>query len=289
MNRARDAFAGLAGELGESIDQTAHGILRIASGSMINSVKIISVQRGHDPRDFALVAMGGAGPLHAGHVARELHISKVIVPVAPAHFSATGMLNSDLRRDYVRTHVLRTDRQMTGQIEALFGELETQAEREHSQEGSPGQLRLSRETDMRYRGQEHTVHVQCGPGTLDDQGLHLLEDKFHENHDKRYSFRLDSPIEIVNFHLVAWGIMPKPVRKPLNRIKSIARPIGTRAVWFEDEGRRTVPVYRRNELASGTRIRGPAVVEEVATVTLVYPDAELAVHELGDLIIESRA
>jgi len=290
VERAREAYSGLAGELDLTVQETAWGILRIAGGNMVNALKIISVQRGHDPRDFALVAMGGGGPLHAAYLARELCIGQVIIPVAPGHFSATGMLNADLRRDYIRTAVSRTDVALPATLEAAYQELESQARHEHGEDGSGTILRFAREADMRYRGQEHTVHVQAPEGRIDENAVSALEDRFHAAHRRKYSFQLDSGIEIVNLHLVAYGVLEKPRRKSLGPRRELApEPAASRQVWFEDVGCVDTPSFRRERLSPGFTIRGPAVVEEPASVTLVYPGMGLTVRELGELVISTNA
>lgn len=287
-DRARQAYAPMAQDLGMSIDETAQGILRIAAGNMINAVKIISVQRGHDPRNFALVAIGGGGPLHAGYLARELHVPTIVVPVAPAHFSASAMLGLDLRRDYIQTAVMTIDGSAPQRLGEIYGELETRARKDHDRESTASRLRLAREADVRYRGQEHTVHIEVGSGPIDETSLHAMETAFHDAHYRKFSFRLESRVEVVNVRLVAWGILPKPEKAPLQHGAGPSGATSSRAVWFEDDGLLQAPVFRRERLGLDSKITGPAIVEEPATVTLVYPEMKLSVHEMGELIIESK-
>jgi N-methylhydantoinase A len=288
VERARAALAGLAGRVGVSVEDAAAGILRIANANMINAIKLISVQRGHDPRDFTLVAMGGAGPVHAAYLARELAIGRVLIPVAPGHFSAYGMLTTDVRRDYIRTLVMRTDQVAPSDIERAFAELEEMAMDEAAEDGFPArQVRLERSADMRYRGQEHTVHVLVPGGALDGAALQALEERFHNAHQRHYTFRLDSPIEIVNLHLVAFGRVPKPSSprfESTNR-RQVKPVFATRPVWFEDEGTCDAAVHQRAGLTPGVCLEGPAIIEESAATTVLYPGMTLTVDALGNLLI----
>jgi N-methylhydantoinase A len=295
VDRSRAAYARLSELTGTPTEETAHGVLRLTNGNMINAIKIISVQRGYDPRDFTLLAMGGGGPVHAALLARELQISRVIIPVAPGHFSAFGMLSTDLRRDYIRTWLSRTDLIDAWRLEAAFSEIEDLATAEYVEDvGSVGGedrsvqfLRFEREADMRYRGQEHTVHVSITGERVTEQTLRDVEERFHAAHKRQYSFRLSSPIEFVNLHVVAFGIVKKPPRRKLQPSTARPSPHSTRSVWLEDEGRVSAPVYRRSSLGPRNEIDGPALVEEPASVTVVYPGMRLNVEPSGELVVDT--
>ncbi len=298
IHAARAAYARLSELTGTSIDETARGVLRLANGNMVNAIKIISVQRGHDPRDFALVAMGGGGPVHAAYLARELQISRVIVPVAPGHFSAFGMLTTDLRRDYIRTWLARTDQIEPDHLEEAFSDLENLATAEYIEDmgdgdrplGAPDStLRFEREADMRYRGQEHTVHVPISVGRTSEERLREVEEQFHQAHNRQYSFRLTSPIEFVNLHVLAFGLVHKPRRRELAPSAGLPLRHSTRSVWFEEEGQMDTPVFRRADLGPGDEIEGPALVEEPASVTLVYPGMRLSLEPSGELVLDTGA
>lgn len=288
--RARNAYSPLAECVAVSVDEAAQGVLLIANSNMMNAIKIISVQRGHDPRDFTLVAMGGGGPIHAAYLARELRIGTVIIPVAPGHFSAFGMLTTDLRRDFVRTSILRTDRIDPQTIETGFTELEEQARTEYAEDiAEPVAIRFVRAVDMRYRGQEHTVRVPAPDGYVDSESLRALEGRFHDEHERSFAFRLTSAIEVVNLHLVAMVAVEKPLRAELPAAPSPPAPVEVRSVWFEHEGHLDTPIFRRPDLPPGAIMQGPAIVEEVASATIVYPNMRLCVQKYGELLIQTGA
>jgi N-methylhydantoinase A len=300
IHAARAAYARLSELTGTSTDETARGVLRLTNGNMVNAIKIISVQRGHDPRDFALVAMGGGGPVHAAYLARELQISRVIVPVAPGHFSAFGMLTTDLRRDYIRTWLARTDQIEPDHLEEAFSDLENLATAEYIEDMETGDgdrplgasdstLRFEREADMRYRGQEHTVHVPISVGRTSAERLREVEEQFHQAHNRQYSFRLTSPIEFVNLHVLAFGLVHKPRRRELAPSAGLPLCHSTRSVWFEEDGQMDTPVFRRADLGPGDEIEGPALVEEAASVTLVYPGMRLSLEPSGELVVDTGA
>jgi N-methylhydantoinase A len=289
MDKARASFEPLAEHFGISVEEAALGVIRVANANMMNALKIISVQRGHDPRDFALVAIGGGGPVHTAWLARELQIENVIVPVAPAHFSALGMLMTDLRRDYIQTRVVRTDQLDLDDLTQRYEALEAQATTSYTDEGlDPSDVWFVRMADMRYEGQEHTVRVPVPGGELAAEDLAEIERRFHDLHEQRYTFRLESLIEIVNVHLTAYGRVQKP---ELARVEGPpgeeAAAKGTRMVDFDEHGRQETRVYDRTRLGPGASIEGPAVIEEAASNTIVYPGMSVATDEYGNLIIDT--
>jgi len=287
--RARRAYSKLAERLGITVDHMAFGILRIVNANMINALKLVSVQRGYDPRDFTLVAMGGGGSLHAAYLARELQISRLIVPVAPGHFSAVGMLMTDLRRDYVRTSLLRIDRIDPEDLEARFNHIEVQAIAAYVEDGvASGDVRIVRAADMRYHGQEHTVHVTVAEGTMTDVRLRDLEARFHSAHEQQYSFRLSSNTEIVNLRVTAFAPLRRPEFSQIdNRESGPLQVKGTRKVWFEDEGIIETQIYDRHQLHPDLLVSGPAIIEEPASTTVIYPEMSLIVDGYGNLLIET--
>lgn len=197
--RARTAVEPLADSFGLSVEEVALGILRIANASMINAIRLVSVRRGYDPRDFALVAFGGGGPTHAGALARELFIKKVIIPQAPGTFSALGMLVTKPIQDFVRTRLLPCTDESMAEVQRIFEDIEREALSFMVDAGYDAKrITLRRMLDTRYRGQEHTVRVPVA-----DVDKAAIEARFHELHEQTYTFRLDSDVEFVNFHVSA--------------------------------------------------------------------------------------
>ncbi|HUZ00470.1 MAG TPA: hydantoinase/oxoprolinase family protein [Thermomicrobiaceae bacterium] len=289
VDAARRAVGKIAAPYGLSEADAALGIIRLANSNMDNLLRLVSVRRGFDPRDFTLVAFGGGGSMHATALARGLHIGRVVVPVAPGHFSAWGMLMTDLRTDLVRTAIVRTDRIDAAGVAAILDELEEAAVGYLGRESTaPGGIVTQRFADMRYLGQEHTVKVPLPAGDLTAASLSEIEGRFHGLHEQHYTFRLDgSAIEFVNFHLTAFGTVDKPDMRtiPAGGDVAAARK-GTRRVDFDDLGRHESAIYERDRLGAGARVAGPAVVEEPAASTVLFPGDRLEVDAYGNLIIE---
>ncbi len=286
VERARTAMEPIAQALGVSVDEAALGVIRIANANMIHLLKLVSVRRGRDPREFAIVAFGGGGSMHASALARELHVPRVIVPPAPGHFSAWGMLASDLRHDVVQTRFARADQIEAAELDALWSELEGRLLETFAGEGlEPGQVTFARSADMRYAGQEHTVNVPIPK----DDAMDEIQRCFHDLHEQLYTFRLPAPIEFVNFRVAGFGAVRKPelARVPANGDASSALK-GVRDVDFDELGRREARIYERSQLGAGAELEGPAVVEEPAASTVVFPDQRLRVDEYGSLIIDTE-
>jgi N-methylhydantoinase A len=291
VDRAKKAMETIAGPLGMSVEEAAIGVIRLANAKMMNAIKLVSVRRGYDPREFDMVAFGGGGSMHASAIATELKMARVIVPPAPAHFSAWGMLMTDLRADWVRTRVTTVRDSTVDEINGIYAEME-QTARDHFAAIGIGtdRLHVTYLGDMRYKGQEHTVRVSL-PGTVDAQDIAAVTERFHEMHEHSYTFRLDAPVEFVNFHLTAFGAVEKPkiatLPDPDGGIEAALK--GEREVDFDKHGRHTAAIYGRSALGAGLTIEGPAVVEDPAASTVVFPGQTLHVDEWGNLLIETGA
>jgi N-methylhydantoinase A len=287
VDRAEVAVRKIAEPFGLSTLEAALGIIRLANANMQAALERVSIERGYDPREFVLVASGGAGALHGATLARDLHMHKVIVPRAPGQFSAWGMLMTNLRHDFIKTRLMACGVSTLPQIAASFSELEEEAQVAFRQEGFPmEQVWMERFLDLRYKGQEHTVRTPVCEEVLKGS-FDLLIEKFHKLHEQAYSFRQDDPVEIVNFHLVGWGEVDKPSFKPLEEDgRSLDRAFkGERPVAFEELGPVRSKVYERDLLPPHAVIDGPVVVEEPACTTIVCPEQRVTVDRFGNLVI----
>jgi N-methylhydantoinase A len=286
-SRAFQAYAVPAQKLSISVQRLAQGTVRLANSQIINALKLVSLKRGYDPRDFTLVAFGGGGPLHAASVARQLGIRKVLIPRLPGVLSAWGMLLADLRRDFLRTQLMSVDDECLSRLRGTFAELEQQARRLFAAEGHEKQLRLERYVDTRYRGQEHSVKVPLGSTPLNGDTISALRRRFDELHRRAYEFTLSDSIEIVNCHLVGFAKLPKPALKPIpaRKANSPTLPKGSRVVYLEEK-KGIVPVFERGDLLRGTRLTGPVVIEEPTSTTIVNPGDCLRIDDYGNMLIE---
>jgi N-methylhydantoinase A len=282
----------IARPLGIDVVDAAEGILRIAATAMSYAVKAVSTERGLDAAAFALIAYGGAGPLHASAIAREIGMRRVIVPRAPGHFCALGMLFSDLRYDLVRTWFTRLADASFDAIERVYTALIEDGLKSLASSGiEPGRVLVARAADMRYVGQEHPVTVALPPEAFRRRSSEALKRRFDEEHLQRYgTCAPEEPAEIVSLRATVSGIMKKP---PLERIARGGRtpPVsarrGKRDAYFAEIGKAVAtPAYARDELRTGNRIDGPALVEEHASTTVVLPGDKLRVDEHGNLAIE---
>ncbi len=284
---------GVAKPLHMAPTAAAQGILEIAATAMSYAVKGVTMERGLDAADFCLVAYGGAGPLHAADVAREIGISTVIIPAAPGMFSAFGMLFSDLRYDFVRTCFTRLEDAPFDQIERVYRELET-----HGRDAvgaasvKPRRILVKRAADMRYVGQEHAVTVDLPLRLFQRQDRAAIKRAFDAMHALRYGTSApDEPAEIVSLRSTVTGILRKP---SLHKIAGGARRpdkaamSGRRQVYFNDAFRPTA-IFDRAGLHAGNRIVGPALIEEHASTTVVAPGDRVEVDAYGNLLIEVQA
>jgi N-methylhydantoinase A len=283
------ALAKIARRLGMNAIEAADGILRIAATAMSYAVKGVTTERGLDAGDFVLVAYGGAGPLHAVDVAREIGIRNVIVPSAPGVFSAFGMLFSDLRYDYVRTHLMQLADAPFDEIEAVFKELEQNGKAAIAATSiKPHKIAVKRALDMRYVGQEHPVTVELPMPIFQNQDRAAIKQHFDDDHMQRYGTSAPNEnAEIVSLRVTVAGLMRKPPQEKIG--KGASRPprsaaTGVRKVWFDGQFRNT-PTYRRTELLAGNTIRGPALIEEHASTTVLMPGDRMTVDDYGNLTI----
>ncbi len=253
---------------------------------MVSAIKEISIAKGYDPRDFALLAYGGAGPMHAAVIAEELEIPRVVVPWAPGNFSAFGSLISDLRRDYVRTRLLNTRRASFAEVEETFAGLACDAGAALAREGIPPErVSMLRALGMRYVGQSWELLVRVPDGA---DSMAALEEAFHRTHERRYGHRNQGAVEIVNFRLTGVGAIPKPsLPRPPAGGSLVAARRTERAVYFDGAFGAT-PVYARDRMPEGVPLAGPAIVEEMGATTVVPPRWTGTVGAWGELVLQRR-
>jgi N-methylhydantoinase A len=263
----------------------ANGIIRLVNASMISALKLVSVRRGYDPRDFVLVAAGGGGPMHAAALGAELRVKRVIVPQHPGVFSALGMVGAEPRADVARTRTIALASLAGAELAALLQELEREAREELAVDGiDPASVRCERAADIRYRGQEHTVRVPIPPGPV---SLAPLEGDFHALHRQKYTFDLEGdPVEIVTFHVSGFGGVSAAPPTTVARRGAAPSPMSRRRVDFDADGIHDARVYLRGSLPVGFEALGPLVVEEETTTVLVHPGQSLRVDDVGNLVIE---
>jgi len=287
--RAREAVAGLAARMGGSltVEALAEGIITIAVARMTSAIREVSIQRGHDPRDFTLFAFGGAGPMHSLALAEAIGIPSVLVPRHPGNFSALGLLTADIKHDDVRTRVGPLPERMTV-LPGLFAEMEDAARRQLEIEGfAADQQRLARSLDLRYLGQAFELSVAVGDVAA-PSALEAIEAAFHRRHLDMYGH--SSPgakVELVNARLTAYGVVPKPAaeRQQAARASLDAALVERRTIWFAG-GPHDCPVWERERLPERARFEGPAIVEEFGATTVIPPGWRGAMDEHGNLRFE---
>ena len=293
LEGARRAISNkLAEPLNLSLDNAALGILRIANAQMANAVRAVTTAKGLDPRDFAMFAFGGAGPLHATDIARELGITKVIIPLMPGHFSAYGMLLTSLRRDYAYTHIMRVSTADLQEWETECRRMEEEGERSFRQ--MPVKLksiRSIRAADMRYQGQEHTVTVPLPPTFTSPGARETIKRAFDMAYAQQFSHNApDQEAEFVTIRVAMLGELHKPqlTRIPAGDKTPPSDAIGgSRNVLYAGASERVdTRVYHRKFLLAGNTIEGPAVIDEHASTTVMGPHDRMEVNEYGHLVIE---
>jgi N-methylhydantoinase A len=277
------AVAGLAERLGLDVMQTAQGIVSVVTANMARAIRVISVQRGYDPRDHTLVAFGGAGPLHAARLARELEIGRVLVPVSPGILCAMGLLLTDLRTDFALTRLTTLDNAAWPVLEDAFSVLTARAEAWFDSEGiTAGARRIVRTVDMRYAGQNYELPIVLQDG---------LAAAFAAAHRRLYGFAADGePVQLVTFRVEASAMVPKATFAAHDDGGPDASDAmtGHRPVWLPEAGGFVdCPIYDRSLLRAGNRFAGPAVVEQMDATTVILPGMTARVEPYLNLVLEA--
>ena len=287
MDAVRAALARLGAQSGMEAEEAARGMIRIANHNMVNALKLVSINRGYDPRDFTMIAFGGGGAMHAGALAAELNIPKVVIPAHSAVFSAWGMLMSDLRRDYVRTRPVLLDESRADELAGIISEMEQEAHTAYLEEGiGADAIYFERLADMRYEGQEHTISVHLPTGNFGAGEISELIDRFKDAYEREYTYRLDNEVEIVSYNLIAYAAVDRPQLAELPEGGEIAAAVkGSRPVDFDEYGIREAAIYDREKLPAGAGFSGPAIVEEAGSTAVVFPGQSALTDEYGNLHI----
>jgi len=281
----------IAEPLSIDLTEAAYGIYRLVNTSMADATKVVSVEKGHDPRDFALVAAGGAGPLHGSRIAAIVGIPRVIVPKTASVFCALGMLESDLKHDYVRTMWAPLDALDLDELNRVFDEMEADARSTLETEGIPAdRITVERGMDLRYLGQHHEVPVVVPAGQITPEVLPEIARRFHEAHERLYLYsEPESPLESINVRLTATGAIPKTplVSWPAGGADASGAIKERRPAYFGEAGGWVdTPIYDGSKLQAGNCIEGPAIIEEVTTTIIVCPNDLAEVDRLGNVVIE---
>ena len=291
MTATETALTELGEKLGTSADDVARGIVRIANNNMVNALKLVSLNRGHDPRDFTLVAFGGGGAMHAVALGQELGVKKVVIPAGASVFSAWGMMMSDLRRDYFVTKLADLKTGAGAVIEGLFAETEALALKQFGAEGiGANKVKFLRYGKFRYQNQEHTTEVLVG-SDISDAKLAEIEAAFHETYEREYTYRLKAPVELVGIHVVASAEVGKLTmqEKPKSATPASAAVKGTRKVDYALEGIHDAAIYDGTKLEPGMAFTGPAVIEDPGTTVVIHPGNRVEIDGFGNIHIHIKA
>lgn len=291
FERAQFGLERLAARLDMDTVRLAAGILEIADWNQVNAIRQVTVKKGLDPRDYAMVPFGGSGPLQAARVAQLLGLQTTIVPPNPGNVSALGLLAVDLKTDYVATAVQREDRFDPASLTAMYSRLEAEAHTHLEREGVPvDRRRTLRSADIRYFGQAYEVRIEMPAGPLTADTLRSTVERFHAAHERLYgySYRDSQLTEVVNLRVTGVGLIDKPAIAPAPTGTSAPpRSSSVRRAYFEGSFVEC-PIYARADLSSGSTITGPAIIEEYGSTTVLQPDQVACVDSLANILIRPK-
>ena len=281
----------VARPLGLSLEDAAWGIHTIVNTNMELATRVVSIERGRDPRDLTLVAFGGSGPVHGCRLAQALGIPRIVLPASAGVTAAIGLLAAEVKFDVARTYVRRLDTVAGASLDAMYDEMGAQATAVVKESAVAGEVMVTRSADARYVGQGYEVTLPIPPGRLDAAALDRVRASFHDIYAARYGYANPAePVEVVTWKLSAVGGSPRIALAKAAASSADARRKGTRRAYFpEARGYTDTPVYDRYELAAGTSLTGPAIVEERESTTVLPPGVTATVDEYANLIAEARA
>ena len=291
MEAVRKAFENLGNKLGLTAIEAARGVIQLANHNMSNALKLISINKGYDPRDFALLAFGGGGSMHACTLAAELNIPKVIIPANASVFSAWGMLMSDLRRDYIRTQPATFGVEHADVISNTLSAMQYEAIEAYEKEGVQKQdIYFEQLLEMRYTGQEHTVQVNVEGSDISSEYIIKLKANFNYEYKKKFTYELTNAIELVSYKVTAYAKVDRPSLAKITSSGLIEDALKeTRQVDFDRAGILATPIYNRDLFFAGAIFSGPAIIEESGSTTVVLPNQQVLVDDYGNLHIETEA
>jgi N-methylhydantoinase A len=289
VERSRAGLLALAARLpgGMSAQALAHGIIEIANWNQANAIRQMTIQKGIDPREFALLSFGGAGPAQSPAVMDLLGMAACLIPPNPGNLSAFGLLAVDWRTDHIVTKVMHEDAIDLAAVGVIYAGLEREAIATLERDGiETARIRLVREADIRYAGQSMEVRVAAPAGDVGPAFLSTLIDTFNAAHQRTfgYNYAGQQKVEVVNFCVSGFGVIERPSMPKLDVVGANPASTGVRPVYFDGRFQET-PVYARASLPPGYRLTGPAIVEEFGSTTVVFPEQHLAVDPHGILIV----
>lgn len=284
---AREAISQLGQQIGLDVETTAHGILEITNSNMAQTLRVLSVDQGIEPGDLALMPFGGAGPLHAASLAKQLGIHRVVVPVFPGVFSALGALMADAKFNYMQTSVMYSGGLDPERVNQVYAELEGRALVDFTREGFPDAPLLVRSVDMRYYGQNWELEVPLSGGRISGREVVQARANFDLEHERRFGWAFpEAPFEFVNFRLAAIA-RRSPVVLPTVPEGPLPSPVKIGQVYFKESGGFVpCPIYRRDGLLAGNSMLGPAVVTSDDATVLMPPDSQSRVDAYGNVLME---
>ena len=290
LDRAESAVQSLLGKpLGLDARAAAAGVIDIVNNAMAEALRTVSVERGHDPREFSLIAFGGAGPLHAVSLAEELDIGEVIIPPVPGVFSALGLVGTDVKRDYARTWFHSLDEADPNEIESVYSQMEASADAMLERAGIPNERReFARSADMRYPRQAYELNVPSPPEPVTRDTLTRSAGAFHDKHEQTYGHaNRDERVQIVTLRVTALGRLDALSLSHQGSDGQSEK--SSRRVWFRDHGEVTCPVHDRDRLALGQRLEGPVIVESLDSTVNLPPGWRLEVRDGGSFTLSPRS
>ncbi len=288
-NLSSESIHSLAQTLGLAPVDCAFGIIRVVNANMERAIRVVSIQRGFDPRDFALVAFGGAGPMHAWALAINLGIPRVIIPNAPGLHSALGLLATNLRTDQSQTVLESTKSPNLARLQKTYRHLEEDLQTRLTDQGITQQtITFQRFADLRYKGQAYEITLSVPKGGITKNWIAQLGNTFHNQHKLQYGFSDPSaPLTIVNLRVIAQGPMPTLKLAPISKQRGTPKALSYRQVFFEEIGHTVkTPIFERSALGFGAEIIGPAIVEQLDSTTVIHPNSKAIVHRGGNIILE---
>lgn len=294
VEAARAVLAPLADHLGFTIERTAEGMIAIVVANMVRAIRAISIERGHDPREFALMGFGGAGALHAVEVARALEMTRIIIPPAPGILCAQGLVVSDLKEDFVTSARMPLTPVSMAEMVQLVDDLSARAANWFDAEDiAPARQRRQLALDLRYQRQNFELTVDANARDSDAgeaaaiAALEVLLERFYTAHERTYGYHTtEDPVEAVNLRLTAIGLSDAkgPVAATASRQDAV--PKSHRDVWFGGDQAVNTPLYWRDDLHPGAGFTGPAIVEQLDATTVIHPGDQVTIDPAGNLFIE---